>query len=501
VIYEATCSCIYAHNYPWGFGPRLGFAYQVAPKTVARGGAGIIYNGTDNDNKASSNVASSNPFNSPAFGQPAMTFSQGVPYTAEQIAWPNFNPGGYPSPGTFSSPPIVVDPNAGRPARTYQWSLGVQRELVRDLVVEATYVGNHGIWWQAPTQVNYNAINTQVLALYGLNINNPADQQLLISPLNSGLAISRGFNPPYAGFPLTATVAQSLRPFPQFAAGGGTTGVGAASAAGLSPLWAPLGDTWYEALQLKVTKRLSHGLDFTYVFTWQKTLDIGAESDSPAGSSGQVNDVFNRPVNKYLSVYDQPLISTLAVNYTVPRLNTNRVLSWIARDWQPTAFLQYASGMPILAPVSTNNLSAMLFQSTFDTRVPGVPLFTQELNCHCFDPNKTFVLNPAAWVNPPAGQFGTASAYYNDYRYQRRPVENIGLGRVFRIRERVTLSIRAEFTNIFNRTEMANPTSTNILATQTRNAAGQTTAGFGWINTSSVFTQPRQGDIIARFRF
>ena len=37
-------------------------------------------------------------------------------------------------------------------------------------------------------------------------------------------------------------------------------------------------------------------------------------------------------------------------------------------------------------------------------RVPGQPLFLQDPNCHCFDPSKTFVLNPAAWVNPPAGQ-------------------------------------------------------------------------------------------------
>jgi hypothetical protein len=296
-------------------------------------------------------------------------------------------------------------------------------------------------------------------------------------------------------------VAQSLRPFPQFAAGGGTTSAIGTSSTPLTPLWAPLGDTWYEALQVKVTKRLSHGLDFTYVFTWQKSLTVGAESDSPAGNTGQVNDVFNRKVEKYLSVYDQPLVSALAVNYTTPSLKTNRFLSWALRDWQPSAFLQYSSGMPILAPVSTNNLNNMLFQNTFDSRVPGVPLFTQDLNCHCFDPNKTFVLNPAAWVNPPAGQFGTGAAYYNDYRYQRRPSENIGLGRIFRIREGMTLTIRAEFTNIFNRTEVANPTSTNILATQTKNTAGQTTAGFGWINTTSVAFQPRQGDLIARFRF
>jgi hypothetical protein len=502
VIYEASCNCSFTHNYPLAFGPRLGFAYQITSKTVVRGGAGVIYNGTDNDNKASSNVASSNPLVSSAFGQPAMTFGQGVPLTATQIAWPNFSPGQYPVQGTLSGPPLVVDPNAGRPARTYQWSIGVQRELIRNLVVEATYVGNRGIWWQAPTQVNYNAIRPQTLAALGINVNSPAGQQLLISPLNSPLAISSGFGkPPYAGFPLTATVAQSLRPFPQFAAGGGTTAAIGTSANPLTPLWAPLGDTWYNALQVKVTKRLSHGLDFTYVFTWQKTLDVGAESDSPAGSTGQVNDVFNRRVNKNLSVYDQPLVSALAVNYTTPKLNGNRALSWIVRDWQPSAFLQYASGMPILSPASTNNLNSMLFQSTFDNRVPGVPLFTQDLNCHCFDPNKTFVLNPAAWVNPPAGQFGTAAAYYGDYRYQRRPSENMGLGRMFRIKERMTLTIRAEFTNIFNRTEMANPTSTNILATQTHNAAGQNTAGFGWINTSSVAFQPRQGDLIARFRF
>ncbi|MBV9505701.1 MAG: TonB-dependent receptor [Acidobacteriia bacterium] len=502
VIYEATCKCTFAHTYPWAFGPRLGFAYQVAPHTVVRGGAGIIYNGTDNDNKASSNVTSTNPFNSPGFGQPAMTFAQGVPFTAAQIAWPNFSPGEYPSPGTLSSPPLVVDPNAGRPARLYQWSIGVQREVSTNLVIDATYVGNRGIWWQAPTQVNYNAITPDMLAAHGLNINSPADQQLLISPLNSPLAISRGFGkPPYSGFPLSATVAQSLRPFPQFAAGGGATAIGAASAAGLTPLWAPLGDTWYDALQVKVSKRLSHGLEFTYVFTWQKTLDIGAESDSPAGSSGQVNNVFNRRVNKYLSVYDQPFVSTLAVNYTVPRLKINRALSWLIRDWQIGIFQQDASGTPILSPVSTNNLGNMLFQSTFDNRVPGVPLFTANLNCHCFDPNKTFVLNPAAWVNPPAGQFGTAAAYYSDYRTERRPVENLGLGRIFRIREGVTLNIRAEFTNVLNRTETANPTSTNVLATQTRNGAGQATAGFGWINTATLAAAPRQGDIIARFRF
>jgi hypothetical protein len=84
-----------------------------------------------------------------------------------------------------------------------------------------------------------------------------------------------------------------------------------------------------------------------------------------------------------------------------------------------------------------------------------VPLFLQNPNCNCFDPKTTFVLNPAAWVNPPAGHYGTSAGYYSDYRYQRRPVENVSIGRIFPFREgRMSLRIRAEFTNIFNRVEL-----------------------------------------------
>jgi len=113
----------------------------------------------------------------------------------------------------------------------------------------------------------------------------------------------------------------------------------------------------------------------------------------------------------------------------------------------------------------------------------------------------TFILNPAAWTNPAAGQFGSGT-YYNDFRAQRRPVENLAIGRRFPIKEKASLSLRIEFANLFNRTEMNDPTSTNPQAAQTRNAAGQTTAGFGYLNTlGTTFGPPRQGQIVARFRF
>jgi hypothetical protein len=75
------------------------------------------------------------------------------------------------------------------------------------------------------------------------------------------------------------------------------------------------------------------------------------------------------------------------------------------------------------------------------------------------------------------------------------------LGRVFRIKEKSTLMIRAEFTNIFNRTEVNNPTSTNAAASQLASATGQTTSGFGFVNTGTLYAQPRSGTLVARFQF
>jgi|HubBroStandDraft_4_1064222.scaffolds.fasta_scaffold1216450_1 hypothetical protein len=119
----------------------------------------------------------------------------------------------------------------------------------------------------------------------------------------------------------------------------------------------------------------------------------------------------------------------------------------------------------------------------------------------------------AAWTNPAPGQWGTAAPYYSDFRFERRPQESLSVGRTFRIREKQSLEIRAEFFNVFNRTYLNNPTITapqgaqtctngNANAsTHTCNPGGNAVSGFGFINFSSVQTQPRNGQLVARFRF
>jgi len=494
IIYESTCNCNFAKNYPFAFGPRLGVAYQITPKTVFRGGIAVAYDGTATAQTGTGSASANNSFSAPGFGDAAMKLDTGVP-AGYVLPWPNFSSGAYPNPNfpaNLNGPTSIVDQNAGRPARQIQWSVGLQRELARNTVVEASYVGNRGAWWLSTVLDNYNALSTDTLRAAGLDINNAADRAILRAQIGSTAAGRFQNKLPYAGFPLTSTVAQSLRPFPQF-----TSGLGA--------LWAPQGRTWYDSLQAKVTQRVWHGLEAQYAFTWAKEMQLGTEG-------GTINDVFNRAQNKTISGFSRPLVSVISLNYRVPAPGGNKIVSLVVRDWAVGTLLTYASGTPILAPTSTNNLTSLLFRSTYYNRNPGVPLFLKDLNCHCIDPTKDLVLNKDAWSNPTDGQWGTANAYYNDYRYERRPSESLSLGRVFSFKERMRFTVRMNFTNPLNRLEMSNPTGSPSSAPTTGNVSGVpactgvnkcVTGGFGFINAAggATFLPARQGTLEMRLSF
>jgi hypothetical protein len=243
------------------------------------------------------------------------------------------------------------------------------------------------------------------------------------------------------------------------------------------------------------------GLDFTMAYTWSKNQTTVEDQD---GTTIPTNDVFNRQLQKSLSREDQPHVFVTGFNYQLPGLSAS---NWFTRQvlggWTVGGILRYASGKPIRVPVAQNNLGTLLFRGTNANRVPGESLFLKDLNCHCVDPNQDFVLNPKAWSDPGPGQWGTAAAYYSDYRYARRPDEQLSFGKMFRMKERMNLQVRAEFFNVFNRLQFNNPDSGNALAAQVRNSQGVPTSGFGRINTGGVFADrpARSGQIVARFQF
>ena len=184
ILYEATCNCKFAKNYPFAFGPRIGVAYQITPKTVLRGGIAVAYDGTATGNTGTGSAGANNAFSAPGFGDAAMQLQTGVP-AGYVLPWPNFSAGSYPNPNfpaNQNGPTSIVDQNAGRPARQIQWSVGLQRELTRNTVVEASYVGNRGAWWLSTILDNYNALSTNTLQAAGLDINNAADRAILRAP-------------------------------------------------------------------------------------------------------------------------------------------------------------------------------------------------------------------------------------------------------------------------------------------------------------------------------
>jgi hypothetical protein len=537
VEYQATCKCNYANAYPLAFGPHLGVAYQITPKTVFRAGGAVSY--AAESDQAGLNSSAGDFYTIPAaaygasagalkFGDP---LGPGNPYGNPVVHWPNFSPQ-YPvpaAPGVIppSSPFISIAPNTGRLPRTFQWSVGFQRELTSNLVVDAAYVGNRGAWWVSPLlgTLNYNALTPQELLADGIDITNKADTTLLNTQINSPKVIARfpwlaNPNNVYPGFPNTQTLLQALRPYPQWN--------------GIPPfLGPPDGNTWYDSLQVKVNKRFSHGLSGQVAYTWQKELTNGTNSNTSyvTPSPPLINDVFNKSLDKQISGFSVPQELIISFNYTTPKLEGNgkgfSALSWLARDWTIGGVLRYQSGLIMQTPFSSNNLLANMARGpgnnpalwgggyTFMNRVPGQPLFLVSPNS-TFDPTQQLALNPKAWVEPAYGTFGASAPYFNDFRWQRQPAESLAFGRKFRITERTQFELRAEFQNIFNRLFYQAPADGapfgfpfTSVATKTLNGnpGGTLSQGFGYVNwvngglTQFGGAQPRSGQIVARFTF
>ena len=505
-------------TYPHAWGPRLGLAWQFMDKTVLRAGIGISYGQTGALEMWSLRMGSFVRYGpNPEPGEEIGLLKNGPNINGTPVVpvWPNRDPGQAPASAGSDVMPWIND-QAGRPPRQFQWSIGIQREIMRNLSVELSYVGNRGAWWNSNGAISDpNRVTPSILAAHNFNLNDAGQRALLLAPLSSvspADIATHNLSVPFSGF--SGTVNQSIRPFPH--------------AGNIFMIWAPFGRTWYDSMQVKVTKRYSHGLDLSAAYSWQKELTIGAETNDTAFvTPAAVNDINNWESNKTISGLSIPHRLVVAANYQVPKWDTNKFVSWMLRDWTIGAIVTYLSGQPIMAPRATSyagqDIGALLklcsgmgvfggcngslfngvSPASYASRVKGEDPFLVDPNSG-FDPFRNFMLNKNAWVNPPDGQYGTGSPYYNDYRYRRRPSENMSLGRIFPIREGMNLSIRIELMNLFNRVQIPNPgvdfNSNNALYPQLFNPDGTTAFGFGRMDAKDTGGQ-RTGQIVARFTF
>jgi hypothetical protein len=410
----------------------------------------------------------------------------------------------------------------------------VQREIGRNLVVDAGYVGNRGVWETAGAQGDFghpipaglsalspeNALSLANLAALGVHssdLSNPTLSSAFnttisaLSPAQKQALAAVGLTQflPYSNFPQNQTVRQSLMPFPQYSGA-------------ISPLGAPLGKSWYDGFQTSVTKRFSHGLTANANYTYSKTLALTSTPDP-----------FNRGLGKNLSLYDVPHQFRLSAQYEVPRFHSgifgNKVLSYIVSGWGTGWYLNYQSAALVGLPTSSGSspISNFLGYGPGPAQlIPGMSPWSVDwtdnsgthhtdplnINCHCFDVTKTQVLNPKAFTNVPDGQFANNEASIRSFRGMRYPAENANFSRTFRIKERYTLQVRAEFTNIFNRMTYPFPLGLTSAINLGNFATAPTTftsgpnkglysGGFGTIVPEAGTNGQRAGTLVARFSF
>jgi len=489
------CNCEFINTYNFAFGPRLSVAYQINPKTVIRAGWGFSYGATDQWNYLSNNYlvngmgySTISPGNNPQFGFAYSQFSNGIVYDPASLHVVNLDPGINHPKGALGSPSasaITYDPSGARPARVNQWNIALQRRLSTNMTIEAAYVGNRGVWEQQNGLVNPNSSTPGRFNAYGVSLADANMRNILTSQICSAGAIAAGFQLPYAGFPCTATVAQSLRPFPQYSVS-------------LAPQFANQGDSFYDSLQVRFVKRISYGLDVTSNYTFSKTLNIGGYINSNPD---------NRTIQKALDNNSLPHIWVSAITYRTPKASSNKYVRLLTGNWTYSAALRYASGRLIAAPQSqVSRINQYNFASgTPMVRVPGVPLYLTDINCRCIDPNNINqrILNPAAWQDVGAGVISPGAGYYNDYRGPHAVSENMNFGRTFQFREKMSLNIRAEFFNVFNRVTLGTPSSGNPTQATTVNNLTGAISGFGYYSVGSASNAGGQriGLLVARFQF
>ena len=415
-----------------GFGPRIGLAYTLSPKTVLRGGAGLffeqLYYPAWNGGIATDGFNENVSWSSSLGGlQPAFVLQNGVPQ--------NFTPPPFYTAGFDNglSSPNYRPFDADRLPRAYQWNGTVEHQFTNNFYVSAAYVGNHGLRLTS--------------ALDPINTLNPSYLSMgnkLYDQFQPGMTSLDGVPAPYAGWAAqmkacAPTVALALVPFPQYCNG-------------ISGDDENLGASTYNSLQLKAEKRMSNGVYLLAAYTWSKLLTNAdtAQSDY-SGTSGWISP-YERQRNKAPSDADIPHLFTMSGVYELPFgpgkrfLNQAGPVGKIVGGWAASTVLHLQSGTPLFFYSSVCNVAGVA--ACLPGVLPGANPFTHPGGS--WDPQYPLV-NKAAFEPPSSFNFylgqGPRVTNYHAFPYDN---EDFGIMKTTKLTERFALELRVEAFNIWN---------------------------------------------------
>jgi hypothetical protein len=349
------------------------------------------------------------------------------------------------------------------------WTFSIQRQF-GETVLEAGYNANIGTHLQTGL-LNYNQVPTRYLDEFIQRFGPTQAIALLNSDINSAQARAAGIPIPYPSFvnqpTALRTVAQALRPFPQYQ--NIVTGVQNGDKSGHSS---------YHAMAIKATRRFSSGLSFNWSYVLSKLL---TDSDSYFANEGAAQDHYNRRLEKSIGRYDQTHVFKFSTLYELPfgrgrRWLSSGIASHLVGGWRVSGIQIYSSGTPIALtrnnPLPLRNGAARPVVDSYENW--RAPVQRDE-----FDPQVDRFMKPAnQFPAQPPYMFGNITKYNPKVRGFWGKTENVSLAKSFHLSESSRIDIRGEAFNVFNRTIFA-AGNTNLNSNQ-----------FGIV--SSMANEPRQ---------
>jgi hypothetical protein len=418
--------------------PRFGLAYAATKKLVIRAGYaltntppisnGFGFPGTLGYNGSISLNTSNTPLQFPQ--DPVMYLSQ--PYPDFTGTLPNHSPTLANGLGT-----TYIRPDGTRLPYVQNFNAGFQYLLPASTVLDVSYIGNKGTRLEAPGLDDLNQVPVGFLSL----------GDALLDPLSQhpGLVTL-----PYPGF--TGTVAQALRPFPQF------QGIGQGQ-------WPNFGTSLYNSLQIQATRHFTNGLAILAAYTWSKAIGLVDNAGPDGGQASQ--DVYNRKLERSVESFNVPQFLKLSWMYELPigpnkKLNVTGVAGKIVGGWSITGIQSYRSGNAL--QIGTSGLRGdSIFNGGFrPDLIPGVPMVIDQGGPVAFGTGTPY-LNPAAFAQVPKTdnnvplRLGTAPRFLSNIRGPAMASESFGILKRVEFSEARNVEIRGDFSNAFNRAGRGDP--------------------------------------------